>query len=116
MLRGTPAAEDAEPLGGRPDWAVVSAYRSRVLLAALGLLAAGIAPAIFPSAATAEGMSPEHERRIMVDSQIAERGIRNPDVLEAVRKVPRHRFVPESLQRSAYEDRPLPIGHGQSHW
>ena len=50
----------------------------------------------------------------MVESQIAARGIRNPDVLEAVRRVPRHRFVPESLQQSAYQDRPLPIGHGQT--
>ena len=50
----------------------------------------------------------------MVESQIAARGIRNPDVLEAVRRVPRHRFVPESLQESAYQDRPLPIGHGQT--
>ncbi len=50
----------------------------------------------------------------MVESQIAARDIRNPDVLEAVRMVPRHRFVPESLRDSAYEDRPLPIGHGQT--
>jgi len=50
----------------------------------------------------------------MVDSQIVGRGISNPNVLEAIRKVPRHRFVPESLRKSAYEDRPLPIGHGQT--
>jgi protein-L-isoaspartate(D-aspartate) O-methyltransferase len=35
-------------------------------------------------------------------------------VLEALRRVPRHRFVPESEQRAAYDDRPLPIGHGQT--
>jgi protein-L-isoaspartate(D-aspartate) O-methyltransferase len=50
----------------------------------------------------------------MVESQIAARGVRNPEVLEAVSAVPRHRFVPESLRESAYEDRPLPIGHGQT--
>jgi protein-L-isoaspartate(D-aspartate) O-methyltransferase len=50
----------------------------------------------------------------MVESQITARGISNQDVLEAVRRVPRHRFVPESLQESAYKDRPLPIGHGQT--
>jgi protein-L-isoaspartate(D-aspartate) O-methyltransferase len=50
----------------------------------------------------------------MVESQIEARGIRNPAVLDAVRRVPRHRFVPESQQESAYQDRPLPIGHGQT--
>ncbi len=40
--------------------------------------------------------------------------VRNQDVLRAMRKVPRHRFVPEELVRLAYEDQPLPIGHGQT--
>ena len=35
-------------------------------------------------------------------------------VLEAMRRVPRHRFVPEDMQALAYQDRPLPIGHDQT--
>ncbi len=42
------------------------------------------------------------------------RGVRDPQVLEAMRNVPRHRFVPESLQDRAYGDYPLSIGHGQT--
>ncbi len=40
--------------------------------------------------------------------------ITNPDVLAAIERVPRHRFVPEHLQAHAYDDRPLPIGLGQT--
>ncbi|MBA2433390.1 MAG: protein-L-isoaspartate(D-aspartate) O-methyltransferase [Chthoniobacterales bacterium] len=41
-------------------------------------------------------------------------GIRNQRVLEAMRAVPRHWFVPQNMQREAYADRPLPIGYGQT--
>ncbi len=40
--------------------------------------------------------------------------ITDPDVLAAIERVPRHRFVPDHLQDMAYEDRPLPIGQGQT--
>jgi protein-L-isoaspartate(D-aspartate) O-methyltransferase len=40
--------------------------------------------------------------------------VANPRVLEAMRSVPRHRFVPEAVRGSAYQDRPLPIGHRQT--
>jgi protein-L-isoaspartate(D-aspartate) O-methyltransferase len=53
-------------------------------------------------------------RERMVTVQIAGRGIRDPRVLAAMRDVPRHLFVPESAQDQAYEDRPLPIGEGQT--
>jgi protein-L-isoaspartate(D-aspartate) O-methyltransferase len=53
-------------------------------------------------------------REQMVRLQIERRGVRNPAVLQAMRQVERHLFVPESLRRSAYEDHPLPIGHGQT--
>lgn len=53
-------------------------------------------------------------RERMVREQIERRGIRHPGVLKAMREVERHLFVPESLRRSAYEDHPLPIGHGQT--
>jgi len=50
----------------------------------------------------------------MVRTQIAARGISDPRVLEALRQVPRHLFVPASLQDEAYGDHPLPIGLGQT--
>lgn len=50
----------------------------------------------------------------MVESQIVERGIRDKRVIEVMRKVPRHLFVPEDIIDSAYDDRALPIGHGQT--
>jgi protein-L-isoaspartate(D-aspartate) O-methyltransferase len=56
----------------------------------------------------------ELQRLEMVKTQIEQRGISNPAVLRAMKKVPRHFFVPESQMRYAYEDRPLPIGHGQT--
>ncbi len=54
------------------------------------------------------------ERDEMVETQIRARGVRDERVLAAMRKVPRHLFVPKSLERAAYEDRPLPIGEGQT--
>ena len=50
----------------------------------------------------------------MVDEQLIPRGIKNEAVLAAMRKVPRHKFVPSSLQAFAYADRPLPIGLDQT--
>jgi protein-L-isoaspartate(D-aspartate) O-methyltransferase len=54
------------------------------------------------------------QRAAMVDLQLQARDIRSARVLEAMRHVPRHVFVPESQRGNAYEDRPLPIGHGQT--
>lgn len=53
-------------------------------------------------------------RHDMVEKQLEARGIQNPRVLEAMRKVPRHLFVPEVLRLKAYVDSPLPIGHDQT--
>ena len=50
----------------------------------------------------------------MVIQQLRGRDIRSPRVLDAMRAVPRHRFVPEEHRRDAYGDFPLPIGHGQT--
>ena len=56
-----------------------------------------------------------HQRReAMVRVQIEARGVRDLRVLEAMRRVPRHPFVPAPLQAEAYGDFPLPIGHGQT--
>lgn len=50
----------------------------------------------------------------MVDRQIAARGVRDTRVLDAMRKVERHRFVPAALIANAYDDSPLPIGFDQT--
>jgi protein-L-isoaspartate(D-aspartate) O-methyltransferase len=50
----------------------------------------------------------------MVDQQIRQRGVTNVRVLDAMRAVPRERFVPLDLLSRAYEDGPLPIGSGQT--
>ena len=54
------------------------------------------------------------KRLRMVAQQIEARGVRNPAVLEAMRNVPRHWFVPAGQQHAAYEDRPLRIGFDQT--
>lgn len=54
------------------------------------------------------------EREHMVNGQIEARGVKDPRVLEAMRKVERHRFVPEEERPYSYDDRPLPIGMDQT--
>jgi protein-L-isoaspartate(D-aspartate) O-methyltransferase len=53
-------------------------------------------------------------REEMVRTQIEARGVSDVRVLDAMRSVPRHEFVPDSLAARAYEDNPLPIGDGQT--
>jgi len=50
----------------------------------------------------------------MVDEQIVNRGVTNERVLAAMRKVPRHEFLPEALRGMAYNDSALPLGEGQT--
>ena len=54
------------------------------------------------------------ERQLMVEKQIKQRGVDDPQLLEALMKVPRHLFVPENIVSLAYNDTPLPIGYGQT--
>lgn len=54
------------------------------------------------------------DRSRMVERQIEARGVRDPRVLDAMRGVPRHRFVPPDMVYAAYDDRALPIGGGQT--
>jgi protein-L-isoaspartate(D-aspartate) O-methyltransferase len=54
------------------------------------------------------------ERERMVDEHVVARGVTDPRVLAAMRRVPRHLFVEEALQDRAYGDHPLPIGDGQT--
>ena len=53
-------------------------------------------------------------RRMMVDEQVRNRGIRDAGVLNAMTKIPRHEFVPQEERLRAYDDAPLPIGYGQT--
>jgi protein-L-isoaspartate(D-aspartate) O-methyltransferase len=53
-------------------------------------------------------------RIAMVADQIAARGVRNPRVLDVMRSVPRHEFVPAAIRDDAYMDTPLSIGHSQT--
>jgi len=77
-----------------------------------------IHPTTEPSPTPTEAALPtsdySQERSRMVDEQIAVRGIDDEAVLMAMRKIPRHAFVPESMINQAYADHPLPIGYGQT--
>lgn len=78
-----------------------------LFLALIGVLAVPAALAQVPDGR-------EKERRAMVQEQLVNRGVKSKVVLDAMRHVPRHWFVPDHLQHAAYEDGPLPIGHGQT--
>jgi protein-L-isoaspartate(D-aspartate) O-methyltransferase len=60
------------------------------------------------------GLESGSRRAEMVREQLEARGIRDPRVLAAMRKVPRERFVDEAMRERAYDDGPLPIGYGQT--
>jgi protein-L-isoaspartate(D-aspartate) O-methyltransferase len=82
------------------------------VVAGLAVLCAAIA---FGALWSGEPEETQRARRLeMVRDQISSRGIKNKAVLEALRKVPRHRFVPPIWQGRAYTDGPLPIGEGQT--
>jgi protein-L-isoaspartate(D-aspartate) O-methyltransferase len=65
-------------------------------------------------AQSSPGDSYAMERKTMIERQLRPRGIKDPLVLAAMEKVPRHRFVPDNLRASAYADGPLPIGLDQT--
>ncbi len=81
------------------------------------LLAAALA--FLPSNRLAAQSGPDtpaqkRARAQMVEQQIAERGVSDPKVLDAMRRVVRHAFVPPESRERAYNDYPLPIGEGQT--
>ncbi len=77
------------------------------------VVCAGIA-GVLPAAWAADSNEFVKKRQQMVDRQIKGRGIVDQAILRAMVAVPRHLFVPHYLQRQAYMDGPLPIGHGQT--
>jgi protein-L-isoaspartate(D-aspartate) O-methyltransferase len=66
------------------------------------------------AACTAQDTDWNKLRARMVEDQIKGRGIKDERVLQAMARVPRHEFVPEKHRTDAYDDGPLPIGHGQT--
>jgi protein-L-isoaspartate(D-aspartate) O-methyltransferase len=84
------------------------------MLALCLVLVTAVLISIAPSQVTPRASDFPTARARMVDDQIAARGIRNPGVLDAMRTVPRHEFVPEAYRSSAYADSPLPIGLDQT--
>ena len=67
---------------------------------------------VFCLAQTEKEMTEAREK--MVQRELVRAGIRNPDVLEAMRSTLRHKFVPKNVRAQAYEERALPIGYGQT--
>jgi len=59
-------------------------------------------------------LSYDIERNDMVERQLIPRGVESPAVLDAMRNVPRHSFIPSEMVANAYADSPLPIGLGQT--
>jgi len=81
---------------------------------ALMLTLGGFDPGSTRPPSAAEEAAFEAAWRRMVRDQIAARGIKDDRVLGAMARVPRHEFVPAAQRSLAYEDGPLPIGHGQT--
>ena len=100
---GPTAPADRLLIEDGPDEQVEIARRARALAASLVREAVGRRAVSFAD-----------ERERMVQDQIAARGVRDPAVLAAMRKVPRECFVESAQADAAYDDGPLPIGEGQT--
>src|SRR4030042_328717 len=68
----------------------------------------------FEASSVAEKEDFDGKRKKMVEEQIVARGVRDPNVIRAMLRVPRHIFVEDGLKDIAYADTPLPIGYGQT--
>lgn len=101
-----------EQPGGR--WKAVPTQRlvDRSGWAALLLAACAVAGHGRADAQTRDRFAAAREK--MVETALVKEGIRNPRVLDSMRQVPRHLFVPQNLRNAAYSDQALPIGHKQT--
>jgi protein-L-isoaspartate(D-aspartate) O-methyltransferase len=92
-------------------------YKSRLVASAIFLFLQ-VSPAILAGQQDSLQSEPQDlfakARHRMIERDLRGRGIKDRRVLSAMDAVPRHLFVPENLRHSAYEDRPLPIGDGQT--
>jgi len=91
-----------------------SKARGAVFSALMALLLSSLGLASEPARDEKQEELQKQTRLRMVETQIRRRGVKNKTVLAAMRNVPRHEFVPQKLRALSYEDRPLPIGHGQT--
>ena len=90
-------------------------HASWIVLAAATMLS----PATLPAQArktrpATHKMTLEEQRNKMVDDDIVGAGIKNPKVIDSMRKTPRHEFMPLNVRSNAYYDMALPIGEGQT--
>jgi protein-L-isoaspartate(D-aspartate) O-methyltransferase len=92
----------------------VNTFAIILLLVVAGLIFLGITVPIFSSKPPPSDYAALRDRMVTQQLQAAGRDISNPAVLAAMRRVPRHEFVPETERPLAYQDRPLPIGFGQT--
>jgi protein-L-isoaspartate(D-aspartate) O-methyltransferase len=99
-----------------PQWSTIWAALTAVLLfpAATHVCQGPLPTRLSTAPITQDTDTYRKAREAMVQEQIAARGVRDRQVLEAMRKVPRHLFVPPAMQPYAYRDSPLPIGHEQT--
>jgi protein-L-isoaspartate(D-aspartate) O-methyltransferase len=77
-------------------------------------IAIGLAGLALLCGTAAAGDSYEALRRTMVEQQVRQHGIIEPDVVAAMEQVPRHMFVPDALKAQAYSDQPLVLGQGRT--
>jgi protein-L-isoaspartate(D-aspartate) O-methyltransferase len=104
-------------MAGTVNWAYVSpvnTFAIILLLVVASLIFLGITVPIFSSKPQPSDYATLRERMVTQQLQTAGRDISNSAVLAALRRVPRHEFVPETERPQAYQDRPLPIGFGQT--
>lgn len=88
---------------------------TRLHIPAFGFLTFIIALSGLTAAGVGEGeRDMSEQRKQMVETQIRQRGITDPRVIDALMSVERHRFVPDNALDYAYHDSPLAIGHGQT--
>lgn len=109
----------AAPILARPSL-VLFLLVSAVRVASLGQEEAGSSPPAAEAPGAQAGAAPAaaqweraEDRKRLVDG-LVERGLKDPAVIAAMRKVPRHRFVPDAAASMAYVDSPLAIGYGQT--
>ena len=89
-------------------------WRHVVILFALAMIASMTGQAGDPTAAARAAMIGEIEADVRLTRLSLDKEVLDPRVLQAMATVPRHELVPERLRDVAYENRPLPIGHGQT--
>jgi protein-L-isoaspartate(D-aspartate) O-methyltransferase len=88
-------------------------FTRSVLVGAAAVVLAGLGAVARPARAQSKAAL-EVARQRMVNEEIVAAGVRNPQVIESVRRVPRHEFIPLGQRKYAYLDMALPIGEGQT--